>query len=253
MDLGLKGKVAVVTGGSKGIGLGISQVLAEEGANLVINYRSGPEDAEKAARQIMEDCGVEVITVQGDAGEQATVDKVFDAAMEKFGTVDILVNNAGGGIKQGAFETLTDEQWFKTQQNSVGGQFLMCRKYVDYWKGLKRGGHIVNVVAKCCIISNSINNQAYTSAKGALLALTRSLANEVTPYGIYVNGINPGYVTTERVHTVGSERYLQKLPLLPTGKFATPRDMGNIVAFLCSPLAKQIIGTVIDCTGGTLL
>ena len=106
MDLGLKGKVAVITGGTKGIGFGCAQVLAEEGVNLVLNYRSGPEDAEIAAKKLMDECGVEVITVQGDAGESEVVDRIFDAAMEKFGVVDILVNNAGGGPRQGPLKHL---------------------------------------------------------------------------------------------------------------------------------------------------
>ncbi len=253
MDLGLKGKVAIITGGAKGIGRGCSEILAQEGANLVINYRSDPENAEKVAKELRETCGVEVITVQGDASLPETVDKIFDEAIKKYGTIDILVNNAGGGGVKKNFEDLTYEEWKRVLNNNINGQFLMCRKMIEYWKGLGRGGHIVNVVAKCCVISNSINNQAYASAKGALLSLTRSLANEVTKYGIYVNGINPGYVMTERVHRPGSERYIQKLPLLPTGEFATPQDMGNVVAFLCSPQACQMIGTVVDCTGGTLL
>ena len=253
MDLQLKGQVAVVTGGTKGIGRGICDMLAGEGVNLVINYRSDPEGAEKVKKEIEEQCGVEVLLVQGDASKKETVDKIFDAAIERFGVVDILINNAGGGAPKKNFEDLTYEEWRQGQDNNVNGQFLMCNKFVGYWKRLGRGGHIVNVLSKSCLMTNSINNQTYASAKGALLALTRSLANEVTQYGIIVNGIVPGYVQTERVHVPGSERYERMLPKLPTGRFGTPRDMGAVATFLCSPLANQIIGAVVDCTGGTLL
>ncbi len=255
MDLQLKGKVAVVTGGTKGIGRGIANSLAGEGVDLVINYRSNPEDAEKAAQEIRDTYGVEVLLVQGDAGKQETVDAVFDAAMKKFGKVNILINNAGGGGAKTPtdFEELSYEDWKACQDNTLNGQFRYCQKFVAYWKQNKMEGHIVNVLSKSCFMTNSIRNQAYASAKGGLTALTRSLANEVIHYGIYVNGIIPGYVQTERVHAPGTERYNRMLPKLPTGKFGTPADMGAVATFLCSPLANQVIGACIDCTGGTLL
>ena len=125
MDLQLKGKVAVVTGGTKGIGRGIANSLAGEGVDLVINYRSNPEDAEKAAQEIRDTYGVEVLLVQGDAGKQETVDAVFDAAMKKFGKVNILINNAGGGGAKTPtdFEELSYEDWKACQDNTLNGQF----------------------------------------------------------------------------------------------------------------------------------
>jgi len=255
MDLLIKDKVAVVTGGTKGIGKGCCYVLAGEGVNLVINFRSDPEGAELVKKDIEEKFGVKVLLVQGDASKVETVDDIFDKAIAEFGTVDIVVNNAGGGGTDGRrpFEDQTFSSWRACQDNTVNGQFLMCKKYVKYWKDNNRGGHIINVISKSCIMSNSIMNEAYASAKGALLALTRSLAHEVTPYGIYVNGIVPGYVQTERSHAEGTERYYKMLPLLPTGRFGTPYDMGTVVAFLSSPLSNQIIGAIVDCTGGTIL
>ena len=255
MDLQIKGKVAVVTGGTKGIGRGCCDALAGEGVNLVINYRSDPANAEKVKKEIEEKFGVQVALVMGDASKVETVDAIFDKAIEVFGDVDIVVNNAGGGGTERAkpFEDQSYENWRACQDNTVNGQFLMCRKFVGYWKKAGKGGHIINVLSKSCLMTNSIMNQPYASAKGALLALTRSLAHEVTPYGIIVNGIVPGYVQTERSHAVGTERYKKMLPLLPTGRFGTPYDMGVVVAFLSSPLSNQIIGAVVDCTGGTLL
>ena len=257
MDLGLKGKVAVVTGGAKGIGSGISEVLAEEGCNLVINYRSDKEYCEKFASDLAERTGVKVVTVQGDVSIQETVDKIFDTAIEVFGDVDILINNAGGGsLRSGDgrknFEDLTYDDWRGVQDNNLNSAFMMCNKFVGHWKRNGRGGHIVNVLSKTCLTTNSINNQAYASAKGGLLALTRSLANEVTPYGIIVNGIVPGYVYNSRTDK-DSARYKKMMSLVPTGDYGHPRDMGTVTAFLCSHAANQIIGAVIDCTGGTML
>ncbi len=253
MDLGLKGKVAVVTGGTKGIGRGCCEALANEGANLVINYRSDPDGAENVAQFIREKYGVEVLLVCGDASKEETVDKIFDKAMEKYGTVDIVVNNAGAGFAKKDFENLTYEDWISGQDNNLNGQFLMCHKYVKYWKGLGRCGHIVNIISKACLMTNSINNQIYCSAKGGLMTLTRTLAHEVTKYGIYVNCVAPGYVQTERLYQPGSPEYERKKQFLKTGEYAKPRDIGNVVTFLCSRQARQIIGAVVDCTGGMLL
>ncbi len=253
MDLQLKGKVAVITGGAKGIGKGIAECLAGEGVNVVINYRSDPENAAKVEKDFTEKYGVGVLMVQGDAGLQETIDRVFDEAISKFGRVDILINNAGLGCPNGDFETVNYDDWQYGIDNNVNGQFRTCQKYVKYWKQNKMEGHIVNVLSKSCFMTNSINNQCYASAKGALTALTRSLANEVIHYGIYVNGIIPGYVQTERAHAPGTERYNRMISKLPTGKFGTPADMGAVATFLCSPLANQVIGACVDCTGGTLL
>lgn len=253
MDLGLKGKVAVVTGGAKGIGAGISEVLAEEGCNVVVNYRSDKEYSEKFAADLAAKNGVKVIAVQGDVSTQEAVDNLFNVTIETFGDVDILINNAGGGggVKKN-FEDLTYEDWRRTQDNNLNSAFMMCNKFVGYWKNKGRGGHIVNVLSKTCLTTNSINNQPYASAKGGLLALTRSLANEVTRYGIIVNGIVPGYVYNSKTDK-NSDRYKKMMSLVPTGDYGYPRDMGTVATFLCSHQANQIIGAVIDCTGGTML
>ena len=255
MNLGLKGKIAIVTGGSKGIGAGCCEVLAEEGCNLVINYRSDVEGSEAFAKSLADRTGVKVIAVCADVSLPDEVDQLVQAALDAFGTVDILINNAGAGkstVKK-PFDQLTYGEWRMMQDNNLNSAFLMCNRLVAYWRKQQRRGHIVNVISKSAFTTNSSENTPYVSAKGGLAAMTRGLANEVTTDGIYVNGIIPGYVQTERSHAVGTERYEQMLPLLPTGKFGTPRDMGYVAAFLCSDLANQVIGALVDCTGGTML
>ena len=254
MDLQLKGKVAVITGGAKGIGKGIAECLAGEGVNVVINYRSDPENAAKVEKDFTE----KYANLSYTFGEilSWTLMWAFFATFTNYFLgmlVAILINNAGLGCPNGDFETVNYDDWQYGIDNNVNGQFRTCQKYVKYWKQNKMEGHIVNVLSKSCFMTNSIRNQAYASAKGGLTALTRSLANEVIHYGIYVNGIIPGYVQTERAHAPGTERYNRMISKLPTGKFGTPADMGAVATFLCSPLANQVIGACIDCTGGTLL
>ncbi len=252
MDLGLKGKVAIVTGGAKGIGGGISEVLAEEGCNLIVNYRSDKEACEKFAADLSARTGVKVVAVQGDVSKIEDVKKVYKAALDTFGTYDIVINNAGGGAAKAPFEKLKYEDWRRAQDNNLNSAFMMCQEAVGYWKEKGAEGHIVNLLSKSCIMSNSIENESYASAKGGLLALTRALAKEVTPHGIYVNGIIPGYVYNSKTDK-DSERFKKMSSFVPTGDYNTPRDMGTVVAFLCSKLSIAVIGACIDCTGGTLV
>lgn len=253
MDLGLRGKTALITGGCKGIGRGCSEILAEEGCNVVMVFRSDAEESQRFAEELAQRTGVRTLALQGDVADPSITDELFDQAIDAFGSVDILINNAGGNTCVCPFDALTDGQWRYAQDQNLNSAFLMSRRFIRDCRMHKRGGHIVNVISKSALTTNSQNNTPYVSAKGGLMTMTRGLANEVTKDGIFVNGIVPGYVRTERGHLPGSERAKRVQPLLPTGEFATPRDMGAVVAFLCSPLAKQIIGAIVDCTGGLML
>ena len=128
---------------------------------------------------------------------------------------------------------------------------ILSRRFIRECRAHKRGGHIVNVLAKAAIMTNSRNNTSYIAAKGGMTTMTRGLANEVIDDGIYVNGIVPGYVATS-VYQPGSEAYEYKKQFLRVG-WATPRDMGTVAAVLCSPSACQVVGAIVDCSGGTML
>jgi len=255
MDLGLGGKVAIVTGGAKGIGSGISEVLAEEGANLVIDYRSDPEYCEQFASELAKRCGVKIVAVQADVSRADEVEKLYAAAFAAFDGIDILVNNAGGGggIPK-PFYNLEIADFRRVQDNNLNSAFMMSRIFTKYCVNNKRGGHIVNVLSKSAVTTNSFNNTSYVSAKGGMLSMTRGLAHEVASYGIYVNGILPGYVENSKgSHRIGSERGDRVIQYIPTKRFGTPREMGNVVAFLCSEKSSQMIGAIVDCSGGTML
>ncbi len=254
MDLGLKGKYAIVTGGAKGIGAGISEVLAEEGANIVIDYRSDPEYCTKFAVDLAERYGVKIIAVQADVSIHEEVDKLYATAFSAFPQIDILVNNAGGGGVSKPFGELEIADFRKVQDNNLNSAFMMSRIFVRHCLERKSTGHIVNVLSKSAVTTNSYNNTSYISAKGGMLSMTRGLAHEVARYGIYVNGILPGYVENSKgSHQVGHERGDRVVQYIPTGRFGTPREMGNVVAFLCSEKSSQMIGAIVDCSGGTML
>jgi len=255
MDLGLKGKTAIVTGGAKGIGSGISEVLAEEGANVVIDYRSDPEYAEKFAAELAQRCGVRTLAVQADVSRAEEVDKLYEAAFAEFGGIDILVNNAGGGTgTPKPFWDLEIADFRRSQDNNLNSAFMMSRIFVKYCVENKRTGHIVNVCSKNAITTNSYNNTSYISAKGGMVSMTRGLAHEVAHLGVFVNGILPGYVENSKgSHKLGHERGDRVIQYIPTKRFGTPREMGNVVAFLCSEKSSQMIGAIVDVSGGTML
>lgn len=253
MDLGLKDKTAIVTGGSKGIGAGISRVLAEEGCNLVMNYRSCEKEAKEFAEELKRQYHVEIMCVRADVSKEQEVNDLYEKTNKVYGYADILINNAAGGYKPNAFQNITSEEWNIAEQGLLNPTFLMSRKFLQDCLERKGGGHIVNLLSKSALLSSSIHNLAYVTNKGALTSLTRGMAKEFIQYGIIVNGIVPGYVKTEKGHADGDPRTERVKKLLPTGEFALPKDIGNVAAILCSQKFGQMIGAVVDCTGGTLI
>ena len=251
MDLGLKGKTAVITGGTKGIGAGCSEVLAQEGCNVVMVYRSDPEGSEAFAQKLADTYGVGALAYCADVTHDDAIDGIFDAAIARFGKVDILINNAAGGVVKKPLEQITPEEWRTAMDGCLNHVFTVSRRFVADCRKDKRGGHIVNVLAKAAITTNSHNNSAYVTGKGGMTILTRTMANDLIEDGIFVNGIVPGYVVTSW-HQPGSVSAAEKEKFLRVG-WATPIEMGNVAAFLCSEKARQIVGAIVDCTGGTML
>lgn len=252
MDLKLGGKTVIVTGGAKGIGAGISSVFAREGCNVVVNYRSDDESANRFAGDLTKK-NVQAIAIKADVSKESEADYLFHQAAAKFGKIDILINNAAGGYHPNPFQNITSKEWQIAKEGLLDPAFYMSKVFVRHCLDHKKGGRIINILSKSAILSSSVNNLAYVANKGALLALTRGMAKEFIPYGIYVNGIVPGYVKTERNHVDGDERTERVRTLLPTKEFAIPEDIGNVAAVLSSPLFRQMIGSIVDCTGGTLM
>ncbi|RGV98411.1 SDR family NAD(P)-dependent oxidoreductase [Ruminococcus sp. AF14-10] len=253
MDLGLKGKVAIVTGGARGIGKGCSTALAMEGCNLAI-VDLGHDDTTRAyMEELKNEYEIDVLELAADVSNEEQIQKVYKDTLEHFGKIDILINNAGRGAIRKQFHELTTEDWRSVQEITLNSQFFMSREFVKYCRENDRPGSIVNVLSKSAFTTNSKDNTTYISAKMGAYGLTKGIANEMAPYGIRVNGIVPGYVQTERTYPDGEPRTERMRALLPTGKFALPIEMGKIAAFLCSDCASQIIGAAIDCSGGTML
>ena len=244
----LAGKVAVVTGASKGIGAAIAKQIAAEGAAVVINYASSKTGADNVAREINSNGG-KAVAVQGDMSKKADIERLFAEAKRVFDTIDILVNNAG--IYEFApLEAITEEHFHKQFNLNVLGLILAAQAAVKLFG--PSGGSIVNISS---VVSQvGIPNAAvYSATKGAVDSLTRSLAKELGPRKIRVNAINPGMVETEGVHAAGiagSEMQRQVEAQTPLGRIGQPQDIASAAVFLASSDSAWITGETFVISGG---
>lgn len=252
MDLQIKGKVALITGGSKGIGAGCAEALAREGVDIVALHRSDDEGSQAFVNKLATDYGVRAMAIRADVTDPAQVEAAYDKAIAQMGQIDILVNNACSFYPPAEFDEMDFDNWTSQINGSLNHVFTVSRRFVAECKQAKRGGHIVNVLAKAAITSNSKRNTAYIAGKGGMTTLTRGMANELIDYDIVVNGIVPGYVRTHGAYLPGSPEEKAKEGFLRVG-WAQPIDMGVVAAFLCSPVANQVVGAIVDCSGGTML
>ena len=244
----LAGKVAVVTGASKGIGAAIAKQLAAEGAAVVINYASSKTGADNVVREITSNGG-KAAAVQGDMSKKADVERLFAEAKRAYHSVDILVNNAG--IYEFApLEAITEEHFHKQINVNVLGPILATQVAVKLFG--PSGGSIVNISS--IVSSMAVPNAAvYSATKGAVDALTRALAKELGPRKIRVNAINPGMVETEGFHTAGiagSDTQKQVEAQTPLGRIGRPQDIAALALFLVSSDSAWITGETFVIAGG---
>ncbi len=253
MDLGLSGKVAIVTGGAKGIGAGICRCLVQEGATVVVNTHSNDETSQTFCNELAK-AGT-VLPVQGDVSKEDDVFAVFKSAVDTFGRVDILVNNAG--ITNGyPIADMTLAQWRGVLDTNLTGTFLMCREMVRHCRQSQHGGAIVNILSKAAVSSTTKGRTAYNASKAGGLGFTKALAGEVIGDGIRVNGVLPGFVRnsrTDKMFETDFEAMEIRRKRLPTQQFGMPEDIGVMAAMLASEKCKLAIGSIVDMTGGLLL
>jgi 3-oxoacyl-[acyl-carrier protein] reductase len=248
MSQKLSGKVAVVTGASKGIGASIVLHLAAEGAAVVVNYASSKEGAERVVGEIVRKGG-KAIAVQANVANQADIQRLFSEAKKAFGRLDILVNNAG--IYEFApIENVTAEHFHKLFDLNVLGLILASQEAVKYFGA--DGGNIVNISSVVATLAPPATS-VYSATKAAVNAVTRSLAQELGPRNIRVNAINPGMVETEGVHSAGiadSDFRRQVESQTPLGRIGQPQDIAPAAVFLASSDSAWITGETLYISGG---
>ncbi len=243
----LTGKVAVVTGASKGIGAAIARSIAAEGAAVVVNYASSKTGADVVVGEI-EAAGGKAIAVGGDVSKSAEAKGIVDAAIATYGKLDILVNNSGV-YEFSPIESFTESQYHAMYDVNVLGTLLTTQAAS---KHLGAGASIVNVSSVVSSITPP-NSALYSGTKGAVDAITGALSKELGSRGIRVNSVNPGFVVTEGTHAagfVGSEFETETTAQTPLGRAGRPDDIASVVVFLASDDAKWLTGEHLVASGG---
>jgi len=250
-ELGLAGRVAIVTGGSRGIGKAVVELLASYGAHVVVNYVRD-EDTAAATVNLAQSYGVKAIAIQADVSQLAQAERLVQETVQHFGRVDFLVCNAG--IWEGAgVESISEELWDKTLDINLKGTWSVCRAAVPMMKQ-QRFGRIV-IVSSTAGQRGEANVSNYAASKGGQIAFTKSLAPELGSFGINVNSVAPGWVETQMTADVFANA-AQRESIgkgIPLGRAATPEEIAGPIVFLCSEWANHITGEVLNVNGGSVL
>jgi len=247
-DKKLSGKVALVTGASKGIGAAIAKHLASEGAAVVVNYHSGKTDADRVVTEITHGGG-KATAVQANLSEKVEIERLFAETKKAFGRLDILVNNAGV-YEFTPLEKVTEEHFHKQFNLNVLGLILASQQATEAFGS--SGGSIINI-GSVAGTNPPPGGSVYSATKAAVDAITKSLSKELGPKKIRVNSLNPGMIETEGVHAagiLGTDFHKQILAQTPLGRIGQPQDIGKVAAFLASDDAGWVSGQILLVAGG---
>lgn len=244
--MSIQNKVALITGGSRGIGRAVSLRLASDGVKLAINYKSDKKSADLVV-DLAKEMGVEALSVQADVSDSSQVDVMVDQIVSEFGNVDILVNNAGI-IHDSLLMRMSEEVWDEVLNTNLKGSYN-CTKAVLRYMVRQRWGRVINVVSVVGIEGNP-GQSNYAASKAGVIAFSRSIAKEVASRNITVNSVAPGYISTEIVADLNPEFKELILSRIPQNKFGTVEDVSNMVGYLASEEANYITGEVIRVDGG---
>jgi 3-oxoacyl-[acyl-carrier protein] reductase len=249
--MNLRGRVAIVTGGSRGIGRALVLRLAEQGVNVVVNYVRDERAAMETVRAV-EELGARALAVRADVTRLDDASRLVSTALESFGRLDILVCNAG--IWEGApVEFITEELWDKVLDINLKGTWTVCRAAVPHMKRQNRG--CIVIVTSTAGQRGEANVSNYAASKGGQISFTKSLSTELAAHNINVNAVAPGWVLTEMNEDVFAEAgYRESLERsIPLGRIATPDDIAFPILFLCSDWARHITGEILNVNGGSVL
>ncbi len=244
----LEGKAAVVTGGGRGIGRAVCLAFAREGADVVVNFATKEQPAQEVVEMI-EKMGRKAVAVKGNVAIKSDAEKIIKTCVDQFGKIDILVNNAGA-TRPGMLYKMTEEQWAEVIDIHLKGPFL-CIQAASKYMMEQKYGKIINVTSAAGI-SGTKGQINYSSAKGGIIALTKSAARELAGYGITVNVISPGYVSTEMTEKIRTDPKLREIYMgrILLGRFAEPEEVAPTFVFLASDEANYITGQLICVDGG---
>ncbi|MDD5558468.1 SDR family NAD(P)-dependent oxidoreductase [Candidatus Methylomirabilis sp.] len=242
-------RVAIITGGTKGIGKAIAYRLAQDGRDVVLNYHGDDEAAQSALREF-ESLPMKAMTVKADVSTSDGASHLIETAVKQLGSLDILVNNVGPFLVRALYDT-TDDEWRRTLDSNLGSVFYCSRAALRVMRE-RRGGSIINIGALNVEHSpiGVFEAPAYYIAKSGVIMLTRSLARSEAPWGIRVNAVNPGFIETESYDQYRAEDKAAWTRMIPLGGLGTPDDIAEAVSYLASERARYVTGTVLHVHGG---
>jgi len=241
----LAGRVAVVTGGTRGIGLAIARLLADDGASVVVSGRD-PGRLESAAKEL-EALGASALAVAADAGKREDADRLVEAARERFGRIDVLVNNAGITRDQ-LLVRMKDDDWDTVMETNLRGVFLMTRA-VGKVMMRQKSGRMINISSTAGTMGNP-GQVNYSAAKAGVIGLSKAAARELAHWNILVNAVAPGLIETDMTAAISAEAREGLLQQVPLKRIGTARDVAEVVRFLAGDAAGYITGQVIHVNGG---
>ena len=242
----LAGKVAVVTGGSRGIGLAIASWFAERGVSVVVSGRDA--DRLQAAVKELEAHGAPVLGLAADAAKREDADRLVDVTRERFARLDILVNNAGI-TRDGLLIRMKDDDWDRVMEINLRGAFVMMRAASKAMVRLKSGGRIINIASTAGAMGNA-GQANYSAAKAGLVGLTKASARELAHWGILVNAVAPGLIETDMATAMPAEARDALLAQIPLKRIGTAREVAEMVGFLAGDGAAYVTGQVFHVNGG---
>ena len=246
----LKDQVALVTGGSRGIGRGIVLALAREGAKVTFVFKGNQEAADKLVVEVAQSGGT-AQAIQGDVSQPDTATRIVEKVVSEWGRIDILVNNAGI-IRDGLFVRMEPADWDAVLATNLGGTFYFCRAVVAQMALKQRSGRIINVssVAASHVNAGQCN---YSASKGAVNSFTRALAVEVAGRNVTVNAVAPGFIETDMSEAVRNKAGDLIKKMIPAKRLGKPEDIAAVVLFLAGPTSSYLTGQVITVDGGLSL
>jgi|SRR5579875_1280259 3-oxoacyl-[acyl-carrier protein] reductase len=242
----VSGKVALVTGGSRGIGRAIALALAEGGADILLNYSRSDKQAEEVKQQI-EAMGRKCVTVRADVSKFEQAQNLGKAVVNHFGKVDILINNAGVN-RDRTLRRMTPEQWNEVIQTNLSSVFNCTKAVIETM--IAQGSGVIVSVSSIIGEMGNIGQANYAATKAGIIGFTKTMAKELAGNNIRVNAIAPGFIETDMLGTVPEDIRKQIVAQIPLGRFGTPEEIALAVLYLCSPAASWITGITLRINGG---
>ena len=248
----LTGQVALITGASSGIGQATAEAMAREGARVAVNYLKNQKGAEETVEAIRK-AGGEAVAIRADVTRQDEVRALVAEVRKQFGHIDILVNNAGDLIARRTLADMTEEYWDQIMDLNLKSVFL-CTQAVWEEMAVRKSGIVINVSSIAGRNGGGLGAGAYATAKGGLMTYTKSLAKELAPHGIRVNGINPGVIATPYHERYSPPELMAKMVAnIPQGRPGKSDEIADVILFLASPAARYVLGETVEVNGGMLM